>query len=707
MRNLAKLLVLLGCSNWVVYAEQADFSLYNLTLKELMEVSVITAASGFEQSLNRAPSNATVITREQWQAKGAYTLAQALESVAGLHITDPQVNFIHTVFMIRGLAGTQGEQVKLLIDGQPLEYMQSAGNPLGFNMPINMFERIEVIKGPGSAVYGADAFAGVINLVSSKEKQPAMTAALGNFDTYALSLNNSFKGEEYELYFAMDYVTTNDDPGRRVNSDLQSVLDGILSTNASNAPGAIDEHYDVMSLMGKWRWQDLSLHYHTWRNFDLGIAGGVAQALDNKGSAESHHDRLTLNWDLAGLVGSGKLDASFSYAKQKNISFLYVFPQGAVLPIGADGNVQFSDPVGVTAFPDGLIGTPSNRGRTYTSQLTRLNQYGDHNVRWQLGFEYQDFQVFERKNFGPGVLDGTQSQVDGSLTDVTGTRFIYMPNKSRHFYYVSLLDEWDVSENTILSLGLRHDHYSDFGSTTNPRVSLIHQLQQSLSANFFIGTAFRAPSYADLYMRNNPVVLGNPDLKPEGIRTAEIGLGFDYWVNDNFLLSVDLFDYDADDLIDLVYDPELNYEVSQNVGVQKGQGGELSINWKPQKDMSINFNYAYIHSVDGQGREIAGVPATMWYLDFHYRFESQWRIFLDAKWIKDRQRYSSDLREPLKDYYRVNSNISYTGLMPGVTLSLTMRNLFDHDAREPSDGSIAEDYPQPGRHWMFTVDYQF
>jgi outer membrane receptor for ferrienterochelin and colicins len=144
------------------------------------------------------------------------------------------------------------------------------------SLPINQFKRIEVVKGPESAVYGADAFGGVINLVSFDNADMPSTVSVrgGRFGTAAMSVQQALTIDEHRFSFAFDYMQYDDDPGRIVVSDLQATLDSIFGSIASNAPGRIDEHYDVLSLNARWQWQQWSLNYWTWRNFDVGTAGG-------------------------------------------------------------------------------------------------------------------------------------------------------------------------------------------------------------------------------------------------------------------------------------------------------------------------------------------------------------------------------------------------------------------------------------------------
>ena len=165
-------------------------------------------------------------------------------------------------------------------------------------------------------------------------------------------------------------------------------------------------------------------------------------------------------------------------------SYLNVFPAGAILPIGGDGNLSTA-PVGLTLFADGYVGTPGPQGNTTTFRLTHLFEpVKNHLLRWELGHEQQSFNVVESKNFGPGVIDGTQPVVDGQLIDVTGTDYVFIPDTERHFSYLSLHDEWQVDKTVKLSAGIRYDNYSDFGSTTNPRLGLIWQLNDKFTWKF-------------------------------------------------------------------------------------------------------------------------------------------------------------------------------------------------------------------------------
>jgi len=706
-----RILLLLFSALLSRYAMADMDDLMTLSLEELLNVKVVTAASGFDQNTRRAPATVTVITNEEWQAKGSRLLSDVLATVPGLHVSKPQVEYQHKKFYIRGLSGHSSSQIKLLIDGESLELMQNGGIFHGFHMPLNGFKRIEVVKGPGSAIYGSDAFAGIINLVTFKQREieSQLGGRAGSFNTYDFFARSEFDIKDSHFQWSFDYIKSSDDKNRIVSSDLQSIFDGIFGTMASMAPGRIDEHYEILVMNAKWQLDNLSLDYFSWRNFEMGLGAGIAQALDNKGYATTHANHYKLQYDFSDNINvEGTLKATFSYKQQKNQTYLNVFPAGTVLPIGADGNADFVNPAGFTLFTDGYIGRPIQFGETMTYNLNHLINTSETNkVRWELGYEKQNFQVQEYKNFGPGILNGTQGVVSGQLTNVSGTPYVYLPNTSRNFHYLSLQDEWQIEEYLQLTMGIRYDNYSDFGTTINPRFGLIWNLTDSLAVKLFAGSAFKTPTYSQLYGQNNPVGIGNPKLGPENIDTMETGFNAEYLIDENLLMSFSLFQYKAKDLVDFVVDGQLQGNVAQNTGKQLGQGGEFAIKWKPQTSITVDFNYSFLSTEDNQGNSITDIPEQLAYFSFNWSISDHWNWNIDSKWVADRKRNSLDPRPELANYNWVNTKLLRRNIINNLDIAVTVNNLFDTDAKEPSNGSIADDYPLPGRQLLLEIVYRF
>lgn len=183
-------LCILACAAIPLSATAASDNLFDLSLKELLEVQTVTAASGFEQSIKDAPASVTIIAAAEWQARGAKNLSEALRGATSINLTAGAGDW-ESVIQIRGLSGESGHSVKILIDGVPINRIHDGAVPRT-TMPLHGFKRIEIVRSPGSAVYGADAFGGVINLVSySQGEQPdELRMTGGEFDTTILVVLN-------------------------------------------------------------------------------------------------------------------------------------------------------------------------------------------------------------------------------------------------------------------------------------------------------------------------------------------------------------------------------------------------------------------------------------------------------------------------------------------------------------------------------------
>ena len=207
-----------------------------------------------------------------------------------------------------------------------------------------------------------------------------------------------------------------------------------------------------------------------------------------------------------------------------------LLPPGSTVPIGTDGNIFTSPTAGITTFTDGVLGEPILIDQQLTFDfITKYEGWNQHVWRIATGGKVQDENTEEYKNFGPGVLDNgaLSDSTDGILVGpTTNTEGIFMSDQNRTVLYASLQDEWNFAKNWEFTAGVRYDHYSDFGDTVNPRIALVWETRYDLTSKLMYGRAFRPPSFAESYLKNNPILFGNQDLEPETIDTYE--LAFDY-----------------------------------------------------------------------------------------------------------------------------------------------------------------------------------
>lgn len=668
---------------------------------------LVSIATGTSTPISKAPSVASVISSKQIEAMGATHLDEVLERIPGLHVMPSDLSRLDPVYSVRGIQTGFNPQILVLMNGAVVKDYTNGGLPLTFQMPLSNISRIEVIRGPGSAVYGADAFSGVINIITKsadENESGAVGVRSGSFNSRDFWVRKGVQLEALAVSFALEHQRSDGDDGRVVTQDQQTALDEMFGTNASLASGALSTHYDVTNLhldLGTGNWK---LQNWYWQQDGGGLGQGAAKALDKKGSQVATQFLTHLSYDTD-LNDDLKVAADLSYQRSKSDSLLYLFPAGSVLPVGTDGNA-FSMPVaGLVSFPDGYIGNPRAVSVNYDAEFAALySGFNDHSIRIAAGWSESEIEAEEYKNYGPGVIDGASSTVDGGLTNVTGTPDIYLQDHRRSSYFVSAQDQWQLNNDWSFTAGMRWDHFEDFGNTANPRLALVWEPLHNLTTKLLYGEAFRAPSFAEQFFQNNPSALGNPNLDPEEIETWE--LAFDYRPNFDTGINLSLFTYEATDLIAIV--AQGNTRQYQNARNQDGYGLELELDWQATEELKVNASYAWQRSEDADtGEKVADAPEHTTYLDLNYRFNRDWQASLQHYWVGSRSRITGDNRAEIDDYHWVNTRLSRSFNQDRLKLSLIVKNLLDTDAREPSSSVIPSDYPLEGRSIWGELQYSF
>ncbi len=685
---------------------------------------MISLATGKNQTLSRAPAVATVITAEDIEAMGATDLDQVLETIPGVHVSLSSTRF-SPIISIRGIQTDKNPQVLMLVNGVPITQLYFGDRGPRSTLPLASIERVEVVRGPGSSIYGADAFAGVINVITKDAadiegiESGVRYGSFNTLDTWAL-----YGGHwgDFDIALSAEYNRTDGDDDRIIESDAQSLFDSIMGTEASLAPGPASTGIKRLDLRLNVTYEKWKLRAWNWRQRDLELGPGLALALDPNSSTDTNNYLVDLNYHDPVFSANWDLSTRFSYMSVDFDSKQQLFPPGTVLPIGEDGNINTINPSGLVLFSDGLIGNPSYEENHYRFDLAGFyTGFGSHQLRFAGGVHYATLDSTETKNFGPSVLDGSTllppselNTVDGTLTDVSDTDFVYIKSEDRMVYYGSLQDEWSIASDWDLTAGVRYDHYSDFGSTINPRLALVWDARHDMTVKLLYGRAFRAPSFAELFVINNPIVLGNPDLDPETIHTIELAI--DYRPSFTIRTGINLFAYEIHDLIRFVPDPSGTSATAQNVGNQEGYGFELEAEWKVTQALSLSGNYAFQNSKDTDTGSNAGdAPKNQIYLIGKWRFSPDWSLSSELLWVADRKRAPSDPRPEIDDYTLVDLSLRRDRIVDGLSAALIVKNIFDKEAYEPSpnvadvpQGSlIPGDFPLSGRYIGGELRYHF
>ncbi len=699
--------------------------LNELSLENLYELPFVEIATGTAVPLEKAPSVATLITATDIQAMGANTINEVLESVPGLHIIPSTLNRTAPVYSIRGLYSANNPQILFLLNGHRIiSDLYTSGVIHISQMNVENISRIEVIRGPGSAIYGADAYSGVANIITKNAKELDgfhMGARAGSNNTqniwsqYGGRLNNN-----WEIALNFEFFTQDADRSRKVYNDQQSNFDALFGTNASIAPSYIDNRFDASTLNIHLNNKNWSMGLDGYFKRDSGVGAGAAQAIDHQGKDSYDQYLLTLGYKENERIENWKLAANISYFYSDASAEFTLFPEETVLPIGNDGNLftphngtncnTSLTPFGcITRFSDGVKGDPRVTSKIPSIDLTGIYEgWNNHIWRFNAGAKQEKMTTYERKNFGPGILNGTEGIVDASLTNVSNTPFVYAPDKDRTIKYLSLQDIWELNIDWTLTAGVRYDDYSDFGSTINPRVALVWTATDKLIAKLLYGTAFRAPSFQELYSQNNPIVLGNRNLDPETIKTTELALSYE--LANNVSTGVSIYYYNTKDMIEFIANAD-GSSTAQNSKDLTGKGIELDTTWRINKQWNVSANYTYQSTKNNSThKQIAYVPKQQFFLDARWKFQPDWELSSQLNWVANREREQGDSRTDIDNYTLVNmtlrrKNISLGGSKARWELAASIKNLFDEDAYEPSNGVIINDHPLNERRIYAEIRY--
>jgi outer membrane receptor for ferrienterochelin and colicins len=236
---------------------------------------------------------------------------------------------------------------------------------------------------------------------------------------------------------------------------------------------------------------------------------------------------------------------------------------------------------GYSVYPQGMLVSANRNEQVYGIDAgVLLESWQRHRLTLGAGFQHEAISDYEsERNFRFVYIPGRgYAPLPTGALQAAGAGAT-MGTHARNLRFIYAQDEWQLANDWQLTAGLRHDHYADFGGTTNPRAALVWEAAYNLTGKLLYGRAFRAPSFLELYAVNNPVANGNPGLQPETIDTTELAISWQ--PAHNWRINGNLFRYRINDMIRFVTnaDPSTG-KTAQNSGKQNGHGLELESSWQ-------------------------------------------------------------------------------------------------------------------------------
>lgn len=617
-----------------------------LSLEDLLGVTV-SISTNTRQSLSKAPSVVTLITADDIKAAGASNLMEILQSVPGIYIKNNLFGFKPLITY----RGASGANVLLMVNGAPAKDLVWSPGIFWKGMPANMIERVEVIRGPGSALFGSDAAAGAINVITKTAAAISKSEAgvrTGSFETNEAWVQHgtSWNGLDIAVTANLSH-TDGHNPyiaKDRINTPPQSARYGW-------------DNQDIHLAVGKDNWRLLA-DYTRHSNVEIGLTG--AAVLDPLTRASDRLAGLALLYSNETFARDWGLNAELRYREMEYSS----------------GNGFWERPPG---FSPASFNELNSAERRLNFELSGVySGVRNHVLRVGGGYVWHDlFSVRQLINGMPGN---------------------FAPEKLRRNSYLFAQDVWSLADGWELTAGARYDDYSDFGSTLNPRIALVWQGTDRLTTKLMYGQAFRAPSYLELYSATSANI-PNPGLKPETSRTWD--LSFSFLATRDLRLGVTAYRFDRRDVI--APDPVSNK--FENFDRYLTNGIELEAQWKAARNVMVSGNLSRMKDVDSPLRDLA-IPLQQAYLRLDWGFLPKWNWNMQTYWFDKRPLPATDPRLPAGAYTLVNTTIRYTHDRSW-EFAASIHNLFNRDVRDYSSTRLPNNLPLPGRNFFAELRYKF
>jgi len=633
----------------------------DLSLEDLRRVQVYSA-SMYLQSDRRAPSSVTVVTADEIRRCGYRTLADVLRTVRGFYVSyDRNYSYVG----VRGFArpGDYNTRVLLLQNGHRLtdNLYDSALIGTEFQLDVDLIDRVEIVRGPSSSLYGTSAFFAVVNVITRNTHQLErfeLAAEAGGFRTYQGRATYAQQIHGMELLLSS---TAYDSAGasrlffpafNSPSTNYGYVVNGDRDTSESFFGQLTFRHFTLESAASSREKQIPTASFNT-------VFGDPrSHTVDDRGYVDLKYERSL--WQNAQLTARVYFDRVTYHG-------VYSYPPQA----GTDNDLNQD-------FGRGdWVGTKIN----LTKPLWQKHKL-------TVGGEFQDNLRQDQSNYD---LNPFSIHLHDRQTSKESAGFAQ--------------DEFTITHQIILNAGIRYDHYYTFGGTTNPRLALIYNPYSRTTFKLLYGRAFRAPNDYELYYSDGLSQESNKHLLPEKIATTEL-----VWEQDlgaRFRFTVDGFDNRITNLINEQTDPGNGFLFFANSETVHSRGVESELAGRAAIGIEGRVSYSFQKTVDtSTSLALTNSPQHLAKAQIMWPFAHR-GVFLGA----DLQYMSSRItvtQSEVRPYSVANLTLSSREFAGGFRLSASLYNVFNHIYNDPVGPEIQEPaLAQNGRDFRIKLSRVF
>lgn len=612
---------------------------------------IIVTATRVPTPESEVGSSVTVIDAGEIQRKQLKTLAQALRTVPGLDVVQAGGAGQQTSVFIRGASSSH---TLVLVDGINIADASSPSGAVDFSsLTLDNVERIEVVRGPQSTLYGANAIGGVINIITRKgEGKPQATVSMqaGNNSSNYQQLSLLGGDERFDYSISGTHWKTH--------------ADSVTPADLRNGLAAEADRYRNNTLSTR-------LGFKARENLDFTVVGRYV------------NDRQQIDPE----VGFGTIEDSDAQIKNREY-----FLRGESHAMLLDGRWDATLAVAYTDY-----NRRNNNARNTPSETLQQTRFQGDTLEFSVN---NDVYLTSAHTLTLGGGSKKERMNNDGFSDFGGFVVSELSSARERTNYAYLQDQFSFFERIFGTAGLRVDDRDDFGTELTYRLTGAYlHAPSGTRFNASVGTGFRAPSLFELsgFTPNNfgSAYRGNPDL------AAEKSFGWDLGVEQTLLaeridVGVTYFRNDIDDLIETVFDPGFN-STSENINKVRLSGVETFISARvhPRLTLRVDFTFTDAEVSDNSDRPLLRRPRRKAGADADYSFADKTSIHLGADYVGRRKDIERETGAVIRasDYTVFNSAISYQ-LNPKFRLEARIDNLFDVHY-EPADG-----FEALGRNYM-------
>ncbi len=643
-------LALLCCLMNTAQAQTENLStLRKLSLSELMEVT-ITGSTMTDESLNTVPAAVTVFSHEQIKRLGVnylHELVNLVPSYQSQRNTDRPASYAY--YSVRGRRSiSESTEVLLLIDGKSFnEPLTSSANDI---VPLSQVERVEIIRGPGSALYGASAHSGIINIITRKGVNE-VGASVGAFSHRKAHALGSFQQGDLQLDA---YAYLEQDHGDSYQVQDTFTLDSVKMIETHDPRTAREIQLNT-------QYRDTTLHIsHRQRtNEQFYALGNVSNEINYN---ESRQTQISLEHDL-----------KWSEAFNSHLLLNWIDSKNG-------GTIAVSD---LDLSPEAIAFTGAWTGESLQAKWHNHLQLQDYNSV-QFGVEWSEVK-FNYAQFSASEL---------GLYDIPVAYLVAHRNVGLYAQYLH-----EFTPDTHLTLGARYDNAQAFDSRLSPRIGLVHQLNETQSIKVLYGEAFRTPSLFESRLFNNFYLLGNSELKSEVVKTWDL-----IWLlhNAGWNVSLGWFfnQYETPISMQPVTKTASTYVNGED---SEAQGFELEASYQLNDSWLLRGTLSYFSQLPDTAFREADILASVL-----LNYESgAWNWNLSGFYHGERDTLGETGYVGLADYWVFDTKLQYH-LDSHWLGYLQVQNLWDKEYQTTMQiDHTGQGVPNRGRAWFLGMEYTF